>query len=228
MDELDAHFRSYCASAQMTYHPEVANSPWQLQVEGDPTHPVIVGETIQNVRTALDYLIYALVLQTRGRKPREMTQFPISSTAGDLFRHRYQISELPGELRRRIRKLQPYQSQSQRSDTLTLIRRLSNADKHRLLIVTEGDIGGAKLRRGVTPTRDSIGVVIPSYLAGSPYENEILRRDPNIAGLMYFNLFIGKTKPGQTAHEFEAFETLRRCLWTATEIIDSFEPSFGP
>lgn len=227
MTELDEHFRSYCRSAEMTYHSEVADTPWQLQVEGDPTHAVIVGETIQNIRTALDYLIYALVLHTQGRKPRKRTQFPISTTAGDLFRTRYQISELPGELRRRIRKLQPYQAKGQRSDTLSLIRDLSNADKHRLLIVTEADISGVRLRKGVTPAAASIGIVVPQYLAGSPYENELFRSDPNIAALMYFNLFIGETEPGQTFHSFEAFETLKRCLWTATEIIESFAPEFG-
>jgi hypothetical protein len=227
MDELDAHFRSYCRSAEMSYHPEVTNSPWQLYVKGDPTHAVIVGEAIQNIRTALDYLVYALVFHARGRKPRKTTQFPIADTAGDFFRVRYQISELPGELRRRIRKLQPYQSKGQRSDTLTLIRRLSNADKHRLLIVTEADIGGAMIRQGVTPTRESVGAVIPSYLEGSSYEDEMVRSDPNIAGVLYFNLFIGETKPGQRTHPFEAFDTLKRCLWVATEIVDSFEPEFG-
>jgi hypothetical protein len=227
MDELDAHFRSYCRSAEMTYHPEVADSPWQLYVKGDPTHAVIAGEAIQNIRTALDYLVYALVLHTRGRKPRTRTQFPISTTSGDLFRSRHQIAELPGELRRRIRKLQPYQSKGQRSATLSLIRDLSNTDKHRLLIVTEADIGGAMIRMGVTPTRGSVGAVLPSYLAGSTYEDEIVRGNPNIAGVIYFNLFIGETKRGEKFHPFEAFDTLRRCLWTATEIIDSFEPEFG-
>lgn len=221
MDELHDHFVSYCRAAQMTYHPGVADTPWQLQVKGDPTLPVIVGETIQNIRTALDYLIYALVLHTRGRKPRKRTQFPISTTAGDLYRNRHQISELPGELRRRIRKLQPYQSESQRSRTLALIRDLSNADKHRLLIVMDTNLGGGQLRRGMTPDADSIGIIVPGYLKGTKYEQEVTRGNPDLAAVMYFTVSL------EQAGDADAFDTLKRCLWVATEIIDSFEPEFG-
>jgi hypothetical protein len=218
MDELDAMFRSYCDSAEMTYHPEVADSPWQLYVKGNPTFAVIVGETIQNIRTALDYLVYSLVLHTRGRKPKNMTQFPLSATAGDFFSKRYQIAELPGELRRRIRKLQPYQTKSQRSASLNLLRRLSNADKHRLLVVMDARIGGHGLRRGVQPTRETIGVVIPGYLEGTEFEQHVLRRDPNIASVTYFSLMFREQDSGS-----DAFETLKTFLWTATEIIDGFE-----
>ena len=89
-----------------------------MHIKGNPTFAVIVGETIQNIRTSLDYLIYALVVHICGRKPRNMTQFPLSATVGDFHSKRYQIAELPGDLRRRIRKLQPYQSKGQRSATL--------------------------------------------------------------------------------------------------------------
>jgi hypothetical protein len=217
MDEMDRQFRSYCLAAEIRYHPEVKGPPWNLQVKGDPTFAVIIGETVQNIRTALDYLVYALVLHTRGRKPRNMTQFPLSATARDFFSKRHQVSELPGELRRRIRKLQPYQSKGVRGDTLNLLRRLSNADKHRLLLVTDTEIGDAGLRRGVVPTRGSVGVVIPSYLKGTHFEEEIFRGDPNIAAVMYFGLNIGERGGG------DAFEILKRFLWTATEIIDGFE-----
>jgi hypothetical protein len=205
----------------MTYHPEVTDTPWHLEVKGDPTSPVIIGETIQNIRTALDYLVYALVLHTRGRKPRKRTQFPISTTAGDLYRNRHQISELPGELRRRIRKLQPYQAESQRSKTLTLIRDLSNADKHRLLLLVDSNLGGPELRQGTTPDTDSIGVIIPRYLKGTKYAQEIMSGNPNLAAVMYLSLTL------EDAGNSDAFDTLKRCLWVATEIVDSFEPEFG-
>lgn len=211
-------FRSYCGSVEVTYHPEVAESPWQMHIKGNPTFAVIVGETIQNIRTALDYLIYALVVHIRGRKPRSMTQFPLSATAGDFYSKRNQIAELPGDLRRRIRKLQPYQSKGQRSATLNLLRRLSNADKHRLLLVMDAQIGGHKLRRGVQLTRESVGVVIPSYLEDTEFEQHILRADPDIASVTYFTLLFREQDSGG-----EAFETLKTFLWTATEIIDGFE-----
>jgi len=205
----------------MTYHPEVKETPWNLEVEGNPAFAVIVGETIQCIRTALDYLVYGLVLHSQGRKPRNMTQFPLCSTARDFYRTRHQVAELPGDLRRRIRKLQPYQTKSQRSDLLNLLRRLSNADKHRLLIVMETQIGAAKINRRAVLTRQSIGVVVPQYLAETNFEQKRLSGDPNIAAVMYFALILGEGE-GQ-----DTFDVLKRLLWTATEIIDSFRPVFA-
>lgn len=174
----------------MRYYPEVADTPWNVQIKGNPTFAVLAGETIQNIRTALDYLVYALIVHTRGRKPRNMTQFPLSATAGDFFSKRYQISELPGELRRRIRKLQPYQSKSKRSDALNLLRLLSNADKHRLLLLLDAEIGAPKIRKGFVPNRDSIGVLIPAYLENTQAEQQILGGDPNIVASMYLTLLL--------------------------------------
>jgi hypothetical protein len=201
----------------MRYYPEVAHNPWNIKIEGNPTFAVLIGETVQNIRTALDYLVYALVVHTRRRRPKEKTQFPIYENAGKFFRDRDQISELPGELRRRIRKLQPYQAKGQRSETLNLLRRLSNADKHRLLIDTVTELGVPKLRRDFALNQDSVGVILPSYLEGTKAEQQLLRRDPNTAASIYFVLLIGEKGGG------DAFEILKRMLWTATEIIDGFE-----
>ncbi len=203
----------------MTYHPEVADNPWHLQIEGDPTFAVIIGETIQNIRTALDYLVYALVIHTQGRKPRERTQFPIYANAGDFFRDRNQISELPGELRRRIRKLQPYQPHSQRNATLALISKLSNTDKHRLLLITETEIGGPTSYRVLgKPDRNSVGVLVPTYLKNTKFEKHVLRGKPNARAVLYFTLIIGEKGVGS-----DAFDTLKRLLWAATEIVNGFE-----
>jgi hypothetical protein len=203
----------------MSYHPEVADMPWNLEIEGDPTFAVIIGETIQNIRTALDYLAYALVVHTRGRKPREKTQFPIYRSAGDFFRDRNQISELPGELRRRIRKLQPYQAHSQRNATLALIHKLSNADKHRLLLVTEAEIGGPTSYRVFgKPSRDSVGVLVPNYLRSTEFEKHVIGGEPNAVAVLYITLIIG-----EKGVKADAFDVLKRLLWTATEIVDGFE-----
>ncbi len=142
MDELDEQFRSYCAHGmKWVYHPELPNTPWNFKVEANPTFAVIVGETVQNIRSALDYLIYELVRHTRGRKPRLQTQFPLYVAAGDFYGRRYQIKELPGELRRRIRKLQPYQFPDPGTHPLAVLNKLSNADKHRLLLATTTRLG---------------------------------------------------------------------------------------
>ena len=82
----------------------------------------------------------------------------------------------------------------------------------------DAQIGGHKPRRGVQPTRESIGVVIPSYLEDTEFEQHILRGDPNIASVTYFTLLFREQDSGG-----DAFETLKTFLWTATEIIDGFE-----
>jgi hypothetical protein len=228
MDELDQTFRSYLATIQFEHHPEFPNSPWKFEVVEDPitaTFPVILGEAIQNMRTALDYLVYELVIHTRGRKPRNPTQFPLNVAASEFFRRRYQISELPGELRRRIRKLQPYQTKHPRIHPLAVLGRLSNTDKHRLLLTTVHRIGAISMNLKGSPTGPVIvgtqAVAIPHYLQGTEAAEEIKSRYPDLGGITWLDL--GIAGEGDES----AFAILKRLLWTVTEIIDGFVPVFG-
>lgn len=62
-----------------------------------------------------------------------------------------------------------------------------------------------------------MGVIVPVYLAGTNYEKHVTSADPNIDALMYFSLSLDE------AGDEDAFDILKRCLWTATEIVSGFE-----
>jgi hypothetical protein len=109
----------------------------------EPTVSAIAGDYIHNLRSALDYIITALVDKTAGLTLAKMHQFPIyddQTTYGDAIWR-------PGEGVGRgslkgirhglaiIEPLQPYHTQPDHdADPLAQLNRLSNADKHREIL----------------------------------------------------------------------------------------------
>lgn len=102
----------------------------------DPSWSVLVGETVYNLRSALDYLVYALAHRDSGSH-QEQTQFPICGKQ----------EEFAGQARRRlagvndthvqaIEALQPYAGEGPDCDWLERLADLSNPDKHRHLVAT--------------------------------------------------------------------------------------------
>src|SRR4051812_28136381 len=106
MTELDDAFRSYLRHAtEFEHHPERPHTPRKFQIKEDPlasTFPVIIGEAIQSMRSALDYLVYDLAGHAgASARERRTTQFPISTSALRYFeRGRNQVRPLLGEHRR--------------------------------------------------------------------------------------------------------------------------------
>jgi hypothetical protein len=93
-----------------------------------------VGDTIQNIRNALDYLIYELSPSRFRRRGR--TGFPIYDDMC-LFEveGRKMIRGITGDELTLIERLQPYKrTNPPTNDPLSVLRRLSNKDKHRLLL----------------------------------------------------------------------------------------------
>jgi hypothetical protein len=92
---------------------------------------VLIGESLYNLRTALDYLIFELAALDSGAD-QAGTQFPIFDHQADFARRG--LAMLPGVSaahRARIEGAQPYQGPH--NDWLALFRTLSNRDKHREL-----------------------------------------------------------------------------------------------
>lgn len=94
---------------------------------------ILVGETVYNLRSALDYLVYELA-RYDSASIQDNTQFPIEDTQ-QVFRgrHRHFIKGLSDEHVASIERLQPYNG----CDWTKLIRDLSNPDKHRTLTITK-------------------------------------------------------------------------------------------
>jgi hypothetical protein len=126
-----------------------------LIVHGLPAIPpewtLATGETLYNLRSALDHLAWQLVMLDGGT-PGEHTQFPIRETPfdknGDLLRARIQPTISSAQILDLLEEVQPYRgpmgepADPTRSPLLRL-HKLNNVDKHRLLLVIAGvlDLG---------------------------------------------------------------------------------------
>lgn len=133
--------------------PEVRNKPGisvrvNLQTQPGPTMPLIVGDMIQNTRSALDHLAFALVLRNRAH-PTPNTQFPIFDDRlgpqGGVRQVDIQprASRLANAL---IEKLQPYYRTDDPSlHPLAMLQELSNIDKHRRLHIVGGYAGNIRV-----------------------------------------------------------------------------------
>lgn len=91
--------------------------------------PLLLGEVATHVRSALDYLVYALAWLGSG-EPQENTQYPIARSPEQF------AGMAPGRLRgvrpdhvEAIRRHQPFVG----ADWLLMLHRLSNPDKHKQL-----------------------------------------------------------------------------------------------
>jgi len=105
---------------------------------------LIVGDVMHNTRSALDALTYALSVRNLGRNPtgREarQIQFPIIDRPEDWNAERdRRLGCVTEEVQAAIEKLQPYNSAVAADPTfhhcLSIIRDISNVDKHRHILV---------------------------------------------------------------------------------------------
>lgn len=98
---------------------------------------VAIGEIVHNLRSALDHLACQLFLHSGGTDCGS-TQFPILIDDTDAGFQRWIDDRLPGlsnAMAAELRPLQPYKRGDEaRSDPLAILNRLSNQDKHRLLV----------------------------------------------------------------------------------------------
>lgn len=94
----------------------------------------IIGDAIHNIRSALDHLVYELAPR-RARKARK-SQFPIFTDECEFkVRSPPMIKGITGDERTLIERVQPYiASNPPRHDPLAILNKLSNLDKHRLLV----------------------------------------------------------------------------------------------
>jgi len=108
---------------------------------------VLLGETIQNLRTALDYLVFALAWWDSGKFDSERkTQFPICDSL-ELFKSKRDVwlAGISDDHRIAIEWLQPYKGRK----WLANLRDISNLDKHNIVTVTPGLVGTAVVPVGL-------------------------------------------------------------------------------
>jgi hypothetical protein len=220
---VDAFAEFVSVNMSLSHDPDNAPDPrvpWRLHLDRNVPEEfgLLVGDAVQNTRSVLDYLVYELAVWKRGgSKPRQRTQFPISTDVSRYFETgRKQISSLDPRYRKVIRLLQPYQRDDPESHTLAILNRLSNADKHRLLHVTHSGLTNVAF---ALDGRGTKGVVLPQY--GSTTDDlERAWADPNVGATALVDLML---KDGFLS----VSETLRESINTAYAIVEWFEPVFA-
>ena len=145
-------YEKYVAS-QLRLKPEESFSPGSRPIEIPPEmmlpqFPFIMGETIYNLRSALDYLVYEISGHRSG------TQFPIEDVKLSKDRKRGFDTKRKTFLKgvsnshvAAIELLQPYKGCTW---TKTL-RNISNPDKHRHLTIMLGHWDASTVYKGVEP-----------------------------------------------------------------------------
>jgi hypothetical protein len=104
----------------------------------DPEWPLRAGEGIQNLRSALDHVVFAST-----RRPSNRTQFPIYTDPCEFkVFSKNQIPRIPAAMKAIIENAQPYNHSPERPtrDYLEVLRHLSNIDKHRTLAAVVASI----------------------------------------------------------------------------------------
>lgn len=126
-----------------------------LHVSPTPARiPLLAGDTIQNLRSALDHLAHQLWLMTPCADPNVYVNFPITNSAKQLK------AELCGKVQRFredaknvILRIEPYKQGE--GHQFWLLNRLNNIDKHRLLLACS--TGGRYLGDAVHLGTDDVG-----------------------------------------------------------------------
>jgi hypothetical protein len=156
---------------------------------------LIAGDVLQNLRSALDHLAWALV-ETNGCRPNERTCFPIMEgkplTRDDKNRFDRKIEGMGQEAKDIIRSLNPYKGGN---DDLWLLHRLNNIDKHRTIFT----VGFAV--RSISTSYQQIGA-LPTFQTG-PLENgsELFRENNQVSNKVDFIFDVAINEPGLIACE---------------------------
>lgn len=102
---------------------------------------VLIGELIHNFRSALDHLVWELVILETGAPPvANKTQFPVFLTEAGFNNKRRGENFLHGvgtEAKAIIKSLQPYSTGEGEDSPLWHLHELSNWDKHRTIYLTQ-------------------------------------------------------------------------------------------
>lgn len=105
----------------------------------EPTPPafeVVLGEWLYNLRTALDYVIWATAAHVSGQLPppdESMLQYPIYDTEEAWKRNSRRLRSLAPHHREMLRTMQPFASDRD-ANYLGWLNRLARIDRHRQLV----------------------------------------------------------------------------------------------
>ena len=92
----------------------------------------LLGDTINNLRSALDHVAYQVVLKDSAAPPKQHVYFPIADTEATYLNTR--SNKMKGASPRAIREIDALKPYAGGNDELWKLHKLNNIDKHRMLI----------------------------------------------------------------------------------------------
>jgi hypothetical protein len=188
------------------------------------TFSLLIGDCLQNLRTALDYLVWELVLSGNGA-PGPRNQWPICKTKGAFGKDRgHALHGVPEAAIIEIERLQPYNiARNIEMTQAYVLNELTNINKHRHLLLT-----AVKGYHSRDPRLASVGYgepVIGASKLGSTDQpvvvnTENMTVDAYAMGYIEFNegLLTGKS----------VSDVLQKLLaWAELEVVPALQPFFG-
>lgn len=143
--EAEAFIQTHPYGASLQFDPESGNH--DIRVSGAaPTEPplvlsVILGDFIHNLRSALDHLIWQIVV-IMNETPGRWTSFPLYDDPDDFTKRvrkpweqgkKSALLGLDSATFAAVERLQPYNRQAGKEHGLGVLNTLSNIDKHQLV-----------------------------------------------------------------------------------------------
>jgi hypothetical protein len=121
--------------------------------------PLLIGDALQNLRTALDHLVWQLII-SNGEVPDERnSQFPMNKSADEYKASSpRKIKGVAPEVANMIDKLRPYGGGN---EDLYGLHLLNNVDKHRLLLMCGAAHAGLTVQVQLSPTPTEFRIPIP-------------------------------------------------------------------
>jgi hypothetical protein len=131
----------------------------RFKADTPPEHiAVVIGDVLQNLRSALDYLVWELVLANK-EQPGKKNSFPICNSPKDLSNElrRGRLGGVHAEAITEIEALQPYFGGAEVNKSfLWNLEQFSNINKHRRVLLTV--LRTLPVPEGLVTTRDEFGL----------------------------------------------------------------------
>ena len=189
--------------------------------------PLLAGETLQAMRSALDYVAWQLAL-ARSESPPQTTAFPVFAAETLYSRDRLRfIGGIPPAIHPIFDSVQPYHAGDKATEhPLWVLHRLANDDKHKIPHVV------ASLPSGIQVERPE-GFDVAVTMKIGPFEDDEIVGSYGIIGGAdpetelhvgaFFGIAFGKDTPAQGRHLTDEIDRIGR---EVDAVIRKFEPFF--
>lgn len=182
--EIMAFLRDIASHQKIVGRHQNDGLEYVLVAYGDTEVPlrfaVLAGEIIHHLRSSLDHLVHALIIQNSGT-PTNRNQFPICSTSENFETEckRGRIDGVSESAKRLIMAVQPYTTPTPGDTVLSILNKYDIDDKHKLLPVvttvvkvseeirigTDAETAAAATRQGQMLNVIGFGVPAPQKIS---------------------------------------------------------------